>query len=417
MFGARSAMPMHQARRLVGATAVVLPPRGVVYGVASRRVFDTVRSVVPVLEQLSFDEAFGEPPELAGASADGRRGVLRGLAAPGCATRPAWSPRSARIGQADRQDRLRPGQTRRHPGGPPRRGTACCWTGCRCAGCGASARSPRRSCTASASRPSAACRADRRRSRQHPRARPSGPRCTGSPAASTTGPSPRTRPGQADQRRIHLRRRPDHPRPAARGGRARSASTRTSACCEGRPRRAHRHGEAEEVRHEHADPLGDAALRHHRRRDADRDGPPAAARPGRDRPHSPCRRWLFGPIATSARSRCSRTWSWWPRTVSDTGTAADAAPRPPRRRRPGASATTSCTPNYGHGWIQGAGPRRDDGAVRDPRHRPRAGAHASRRRPRTSTAPTRSTAWTGPTTSTRCGRATSAPAGDDVVDG
>jgi DNA polymerase-4 len=69
VFGARSAMPMHQARRLVGALAVVLPPRGVVYGVASRRVFDTVRSVVPVVEQLSFDEAFGEPPELAGALA------------------------------------------------------------------------------------------------------------------------------------------------------------------------------------------------------------------------------------------------------------------------------------------------------------------------------------------------------------
>jgi DNA polymerase-4 len=70
VFGARSAMPMHQARRLVGATAVVLPPRGVVYGLASRRVFDTVRSMVPVLEQLSFDEAFGEPAELAGAAAD-----------------------------------------------------------------------------------------------------------------------------------------------------------------------------------------------------------------------------------------------------------------------------------------------------------------------------------------------------------
>jgi DNA polymerase IV len=68
VFGARSAMPMHQARRLVGVTAVVLPPRGVVYGVASRRVFDTVRAVVPVVEQLSFDEAFGEPPELVGAS-------------------------------------------------------------------------------------------------------------------------------------------------------------------------------------------------------------------------------------------------------------------------------------------------------------------------------------------------------------
>jgi DNA polymerase-4 len=69
VFGARSAMPMHQARRLVGAGAVVLPPRGVVYGVASRRVFDTVRTLVPVLEQLSFDEAFGEPAELAGAPA------------------------------------------------------------------------------------------------------------------------------------------------------------------------------------------------------------------------------------------------------------------------------------------------------------------------------------------------------------
>lgn len=68
VFGARSAMPMHQARRLIGVTAVVLPPRGVVYGVASRRVFDTVRNLVPVVEQLSFDEAFGEPSQLAGAS-------------------------------------------------------------------------------------------------------------------------------------------------------------------------------------------------------------------------------------------------------------------------------------------------------------------------------------------------------------
>jgi len=68
VFGARSAMPMHQARRLIGAAAVVLPPRGVVYGLASRRIFETVRTLVPVLEQLSFDEAFGEPEELAGAS-------------------------------------------------------------------------------------------------------------------------------------------------------------------------------------------------------------------------------------------------------------------------------------------------------------------------------------------------------------
>ncbi len=69
VFGARSAMPMHQARRMVGAGAVVLPPRGVVYGVASRRVFQIIRTVVPVLEQLSFDEAFGEPAEIAGSTA------------------------------------------------------------------------------------------------------------------------------------------------------------------------------------------------------------------------------------------------------------------------------------------------------------------------------------------------------------
>ena len=70
VFGARSAMPMHQARRMVGASAVVLPPRGVVYGVASGRVLDTVRAMVPVLEQLSFDEAFGEPVELVGGTAE-----------------------------------------------------------------------------------------------------------------------------------------------------------------------------------------------------------------------------------------------------------------------------------------------------------------------------------------------------------
>ncbi|MFT3900315.1 MAG: DNA polymerase IV [Gordonia sp. (in: high G+C Gram-positive bacteria)] len=69
-FGARSAMPMHQARRLVGAGGVVVPPRGAVYRVASKRVFDVVRARIPVIEMLSFDEAFGEPAELAGAGVD-----------------------------------------------------------------------------------------------------------------------------------------------------------------------------------------------------------------------------------------------------------------------------------------------------------------------------------------------------------
>ncbi|WP_419219397.1 DNA polymerase IV [Gordonia sp. CPCC 205333] len=68
-FGARSAMPMHQARRLVGAGAVVLPPRGSVYRVVSERVFGIVRQEIPTIEMLSFDEAFGEPEALVGATA------------------------------------------------------------------------------------------------------------------------------------------------------------------------------------------------------------------------------------------------------------------------------------------------------------------------------------------------------------
>lgn len=79
VFGARSAMPMHQARRLIGVTAVVLPPRGVVYGIASRRVFDAVRSLVPVVEQLSVDEAFAEPPQLAGAAVGEVEAFCEGL--------------------------------------------------------------------------------------------------------------------------------------------------------------------------------------------------------------------------------------------------------------------------------------------------------------------------------------------------
>ncbi|MFZ2512615.1 MAG: DNA polymerase IV, partial [Gordonia sp. (in: high G+C Gram-positive bacteria)] len=67
-FGAHSAMPMHQARRLVGPSAVVLPPRGGVYRAVSERVFAVIRRFAPVIETLSFDEAFAEPAELAGAS-------------------------------------------------------------------------------------------------------------------------------------------------------------------------------------------------------------------------------------------------------------------------------------------------------------------------------------------------------------
>jgi DNA polymerase-4 len=66
--GARSAMPIAQARRLV-PDAVVLPPRLEVYRVLSEQVFGIVRELGGAIAQVSLDEAFVEPPALAGASA------------------------------------------------------------------------------------------------------------------------------------------------------------------------------------------------------------------------------------------------------------------------------------------------------------------------------------------------------------
>lgn len=69
-FGARSAMSMAQARRLC-PHAVVLPPRFALYHAVSDQVVDILRSLSPVLEQISLDEAFVEPPALAGLAPGG----------------------------------------------------------------------------------------------------------------------------------------------------------------------------------------------------------------------------------------------------------------------------------------------------------------------------------------------------------
>jgi DNA polymerase-4 len=71
--GARSAMPSHQARRLVGPAAVFVSPRMPVYRALSRRVFEVFAEHAPVVEQVSVDEAFLEPPELRGADVDRTR--------------------------------------------------------------------------------------------------------------------------------------------------------------------------------------------------------------------------------------------------------------------------------------------------------------------------------------------------------
>lgn len=68
VFGARSAMPMGQARRLC-PHAVVLPARFTLYKELSSRVMAVLADASSVLEPVSIDEAFLEPPALAGASA------------------------------------------------------------------------------------------------------------------------------------------------------------------------------------------------------------------------------------------------------------------------------------------------------------------------------------------------------------
>ncbi|MCQ9352236.1 DNA polymerase IV [Corynebacterium sp. 153RC1] len=68
--GARSAMPTWQARKLIGFRGVVVAPRFAVYKAASARVFEILRREAAVVEQVSIDEAFLEPAELVGASAE-----------------------------------------------------------------------------------------------------------------------------------------------------------------------------------------------------------------------------------------------------------------------------------------------------------------------------------------------------------
>lgn len=68
-YGARSAMPMHQAIRLCRNRAIVIQPRSVLYKTISRRIFQVIAEHAGVVEQLSVDEGFAEPQGLAGAAA------------------------------------------------------------------------------------------------------------------------------------------------------------------------------------------------------------------------------------------------------------------------------------------------------------------------------------------------------------
>lgn len=70
-FGVRSAMPSVRAMRLC-PDAVWLPPNFELYHAVSQRIFEIVEQVVPVVEQVSIDEAYGD---LTGAVLDLDAGV------------------------------------------------------------------------------------------------------------------------------------------------------------------------------------------------------------------------------------------------------------------------------------------------------------------------------------------------------
>ncbi len=61
-FGVRSAMSMVEARHRA-PHAIVVPPRGEAYAEASRTIFDVMKSVTPLVEGLSLDEAFMDVTE------------------------------------------------------------------------------------------------------------------------------------------------------------------------------------------------------------------------------------------------------------------------------------------------------------------------------------------------------------------
>ena len=73
VYGAHSAMPMHQAIRMCRGTAVVVSPRFAVYSAASAQVFDQLSRGGDVIEHLSIDEGFIEPADLVGVTAEEAR--------------------------------------------------------------------------------------------------------------------------------------------------------------------------------------------------------------------------------------------------------------------------------------------------------------------------------------------------------
>jgi DNA polymerase-4 len=69
-YGARSAMPMEQARRLCPPSTVVVVPRFAAYSAYSARIMTALRELTDLVEPVSIDEAFADLEVAAGSGGD-----------------------------------------------------------------------------------------------------------------------------------------------------------------------------------------------------------------------------------------------------------------------------------------------------------------------------------------------------------
>ena len=260
VFGARSAMPMGQARRLC-PHAVVLPPRGGLYSAVSEQVMAVLAEAAPIVEPVSLDEAFLEPPALAGATpaeveefGTALRAAVRartGLpASVGAGSGKQLAKIASELAKPDGLRVVAPDEEQRRAGAAPGARAV----GSR-AGRGGRAAPARGAHGRRARRAGPARGHGRPRRRDRHGAAPARPR-----DRRTAGRAPRG--GEAGQRRDHVRRRPHHDDGRARRRHAdhgRGAPAPGGVGAGG----ADGHREDPQRRLHHPHPLGDRDPRHH----------------------------------------------------------------------------------------------------------------------------------------------------------